>query len=183
VNRELLGKMLPNAPAKRLDLNFVPLTAAMEEFDITTPIRQAAFLAQIFFESAEFRLMEEGNDGSQYEGRVDLGNTTPGDGARYKGRGPIQLTGRANYRRAGGALQLELEKYPQVAALPSVGFRVAGWYWKSHGLNELADACTLSSTAFDAITRRINGALYGKDKRDAYFARNKEVLLPETCHA
>lgn len=183
MTREQLGQILPAAPAGRLDLMFQPLRDAMEEAEISTPIREAAFVAQLALESGEFRYMEELGTGAIYEGRKDLGNTTPGDGPRFKGRGPIQLTGRANYRKAGVALNLDLEKHPQVVSVPSIGFRVAGWYWRLHGLNELADACAMSSTAFDAITRRINGALNGKPQRDAYFERAKAVLLPETCHA
>jgi putative chitinase len=71
----------------------------MREFEVTTPLRQAAFLAQLAHESGQFRFMEEiwGPTPAQrrYEGRRDLGNIQPGDGFRYKGRGPIQITGRA----------------------------------------------------------------------------------------
>src|SRR5215467_14480028 len=115
--------------------------------------------------------MEEIASGAAYEGRRDLGNTQPGDGKRYKGRGPIQLTGRANYRRAGKALGLDLEKDPAKAADPAVGFRVAGWFWKTHGLNELAD-----KGDFREITRRINGGYNGLASRQAFYKKAKEVL-------
>jgi len=106
-----------------------------------------------------------------YEGRRDLGNTQPGDGKRYKGRGPIQLTGRNNYRAAGGALGLELEANPQRAADVDVGFRVAAWFWTSRGLNLLADVGD-----FREITRRINGGFNGLPQREAYSRRALEVL-------
>lgn len=140
------------------------LNKAMGEAQIDTPLRQAAFLAQLAHESCEFKYMEELASGEAYEGRKDLGNTQKGDGKRYRGRGPIQLTGRNNYIKAGSALHLDLEGLPELAATPAVGFRVAAWYWTTHGCNALADAGN-----FDAVTRRINGGLNGKAQRDAYY--------------
>ncbi|ATB36283.1 hypothetical protein CYFUS_001697 [Cystobacter fuscus] len=147
------------------------LLAAMREAGVSTPARAAAFLAQLAHESGELRYFEELASGAAYEGRADLGNTQPGDGVRYKGRGPIQLTGRANYRAAGTALGLDLEGSPARVATPAVGFRTAAWYWRSRGLNELADA-----GRFDDITRRVNGGLNGKAERDAYHAKARAVL-------
>jgi putative chitinase len=162
---------MPNLPADRAQAFLRPLNAAMREFEINTPQRQAAFLAQIAHESGELKYMEEIASGEAYEGRANLGNTQPGDGKRYKGRGPIQLTGRNNYRRAGAALKLDLEGTPELAAKPDVGCRIAGWFWKVHGLNELADRGD-----FRQITRVINGGYRGLDKREAYYKRAKEVL-------
>lgn len=159
-------------PARAAQLHPL-LTAAMREFEITTRDRQAAFIAQLAHESCEFRFFEELASGAAYEGRSDLGNNEPGDGERFKGRGPIQLTGRRNYAAAGAALKLDLVGHPEWAAQPSVGFRVAGWFWQSRGLNHIADGGPLT---FDAITRRINGGLNGKKQRDAYFALARKVL-------
>lgn len=146
---------------------------AMEEAQINTPQRQACFLAQLGHESFSLRYMEELASGAAYEGRHDLGNTQPGDGKRYKGRGPIQLTGRANYRACGAALSLDLEGHPEMAAQPDVGFRVAGWFWTTHGLNALADA-----GQFDAITRAINGGQNGAEDRRRRFELAKKALMP-----
>src|SRR5207342_2210749 len=96
------------------------LNAAMAEAKINTPARKAAFLAQLAHESGELRYMEEIADGSAYEGRRDLGNTHPGDGRRFKGRGPIQLTGRANYERFGELLGVDLVNDPDQAAKPEL---------------------------------------------------------------
>jgi predicted chitinase len=173
-----LSRIMPHVSPTRLAQYFEPLTAAMAEFDITTPAREAAFLAQLAHESGELRYMEEIASGAAYEGRKDLGNTQPGDGRHYKGRGPIQLTGRANYRAAGEALGVDLETQPELAATPEVAFRVAGWFWKGHDLNEFADAGD-----FLAISRVINlGDAHshhmpnGEEQREEYFARACEVL-------
>ncbi len=147
------------------------LSAAMAEFGITTSARKAAFLAQVGHESAGLRYFEELASGAAYERRKDLGNVRPGDGRRFKGRGPIQLTGRANYRLAGRALGLDLENHPQLAARPDVGVRIAGWFWRRHGLNELADRGD-----FREITKRINGGFNGLADRRAYWARAKAVV-------
>ncbi len=141
-------------------------THAMMEFEITTQQRASMFLAQVLEESAALRYFEEIASGSEYEGRRDLGNTHPGDGPRYKGRGPIQLTGRANYAWAGRLLGVDLVDHPERAAVHSVGWRIAGLYWRSHGLNELADR-----GEFIAITRAINGGTNGLASREAYLKR------------
>jgi predicted chitinase len=173
-----LRQIMPNLPAaKRAD--YLPfIQQAMEEFDITTYYREAAFLAQLAHESAELRYMEEIASGAAYEGRANLGNTQPGDGKRFKGRGPIQLTGRANYTRYGQLLGLDLVNNPTIAATKEVGFRIAGQFWKLNGLNELAD-----QQRFTDITRRINGGINGLPDRIKYYERAKCVLSVDDADA
>lgn len=171
VSDEELRQIMPHLPGAKREAYLPLLQAAMSEFQINTPAREAAFLAQLAHESVELRFMEEIADGSAYEGRADLGNTQPGDGRRYKGRGPIQLTGRANYRRYGDLLGVDLVSNPKLAAKPEIGFRIAGLYWKLHGLNELADRGD-----FVEITRRINGGTRGLKQRQRYYERAKLVL-------
>src|SRR4051794_733442 len=166
-----LLEVMPRIPKDMVERHRELLNAAMKEFEINTPKRQAAFLAQLAHESGELKYMEEIASGEAYEGRKSLGNTEPGDGKRYKGRGPIQLTGRNNYRRAGAALKLDLEGKPELAAQPDVGCRVAGWFWKAHGLNELADNGDLVQ-----ITKRVNGGTHGLERREAFYKRAKDVL-------
>ena len=98
------------------------INAALVKGQINTCHRQAAFLAQLVY-------MEEIASGAAYEGRTDLGNTQSGDGKQFKGRGPTQLTGRANYRAADQALGLDLEAYPEQVATPSDCFRTSVWFW------------------------------------------------------
>jgi predicted chitinase len=174
---EQLRAIMPDLPPDRA-LNYLPaLNAAMQEGGITTPLRQAAFLAQLAHESGQLRFFEELGD-DEYFGQYDpgrenaaAGNTEPGDGPRFHGRGPIQLTGRANYRAAGAALGLDMENDPELAARPDIGFRIAQWYWTSHGINTLADAGD-----FAAVTTAINGGYTGLTDRENYYHRALGVL-------
>ena len=166
-----LHAVMPSLPMSKARAYLPLLNRAMAEAGINTRQRKAMFLAQLAHESVQLRYFEEIASGAAYEGRSDLGNVRPGDGVRYKGRGPIQLTGRANYRAAGRALGLPLEQRPTLAARPSVGFRTAAWYWKSRGLNAWADAGN-----FNEVTRRINGGYNGLSDRLAYYRRALRVL-------
>ena len=166
-----LRTIMPTLSADKAAEYLPLLNAAMAEAQINTPRRQAAFLAQLAHESGELKYFEELASGAAYEGRRDLGNTQPGDGRRYKGRGPIQLTGRANYRAAGEALGLDLEGDPEQAARPDVGFRTAGWFWNSRDLSPLADAGD-----FREITHRVNGGYNGMADREKYYATAKRAL-------
>jgi len=166
-----LRQIMPNCAAARRQ-DYLPfIQQALQEFEITSYLRETAFLAQLAHESGELRYMEELASGAAYEGRADLGNTQPGDGKRYKGRGPIQLTGRANYKRYGDLLGLDLVNNPTIAATKEVGFRIAGQFWKLNGLNELAD-----QQKFETITRRINGGINGLPDRIMYYDRAKRVM-------
>lgn len=141
------------------------------EFSINTPLRQAHFLAQLAHESDGFKTATEYASGSAYEFRADLGNTAKGDGARFKGRGLIQLTGRANYAKAGEALGLDLVGNPALAAQFPAAIRAAGWYWAARNLNAKADRDDIR-----AVTKAINGGYNGLDDRKAYLARSKAAL-------
>ena len=171
VSAAQLRAIMPNLSEADANRHLPYLNAAMAEGQINTPKRQAAFLSQLAHESGQLRYFEEIASGAAYEGRRDLGNTQPGDGVRFKGRGPIQLTGRSNYTAAGNALGLDLVNNPALAATPAVGFRIAQWFWNSRNLNSYADAGN-----FDAITLRVNGGYNGKAARDAYYARACQVL-------
>ncbi|MDI3282204.1 glycoside hydrolase family 19 protein [Polyangium sp. 15x6] len=166
-----LRAIMPRLPVGRARACLPHLNKAMKEAAITTKKRIAAFLAQLAHESGELRHFEELGTGKSYEGRKDLGNVRPGDGPRFKGRGPIQITGRSNYRAAGKALGIDLEKNPKCAARLDVGFRIAGWFWKSRKLNALADRGD-----FKKITYRINGGYRGLARRRVYYQRALRVL-------
>ena len=181
LTEDQLKQIMPKLGRQEAKLKtFLPeLTKAMQEGEINTPERIAAFLAQLALESGEFLHWEELWGPSKQQLRYEppsslatrLGNTKPGDGYKYRGRGPIQLTGRYNYRAAGSALGVPLEEHPERAAWLDTGFRIAVWFWNSRKLNGYADVGD-----FDAITLRINGGYNGKLQRDAYYKKAKEIL-------
>ena len=174
-----LRQIMPNLAAAKLPLYLPALNRAMQTYGVDTMLRTAAFIAQLAHESGEFRWMEEiwGPTDAQrrYEPPSDLaaklGNTQAGDGKLFKGRGPIQITGRFNYKKYGGLLGIDLTANPALAATPDVAFATAGLYWKTNGLNELADA-----EQFVTITRRINGGTNGLADRQKYYQTAKAVL-------
>ena len=174
-----LQQIMPNLAQAKRALYLAALNHAMATCGVNSLLRTAAFAAQLAHESGEFRWMEEiwGPTAAQlgYEPpaakAARLGNTQPGDGKRFKGRGPIQITGRFNYKRYGDLLGVDLTAKPAQAAAPEVAFLTAGLFWKTNGLNELADA-----QQFVAITRRINGGENGLADRQKYYERAKAVL-------
>lgn len=147
------------------------LTVEMDRAEINTVIRAAAFIAQAAHECNELRSLVELTGGQIYDGRADLGNTRPGDGPRFKGRGIFQLTGRANYHAASLVVGIDLEANPEQAADPQVSVKTAVWYWQSRGLSALADVFD-----FRGITRRINGGYNGLLERTDYYHRALEVF-------
>jgi putative chitinase len=148
---------------------------AAPDFEINTPERMAAFLAQVGHESGGLHWLTElwGPTTAQlgYEGRNDLGNLAVGDGFKYRGRGLIQITGRANYQRCSDALATDFIGDPDQLAQPEYAVRSAMWFWQSHGLNELAD-----EGDFEKITKVINGGLNGQAERLALYAAAKQAL-------
>ena len=156
---------------RRAGLFLAPLNVAMAQFGIDTPLRQASFLAQVAHESGQLLWLRELASGAAYEGRSDLGNVVAGDGVRFKGRGLLQITGRANYAACGVALRLDLLAAPQLLEQPGAACRSAGWFWQSRGLNRLADAGDQ-----ERITRRINGGINGLAERLALYQVARKVL-------
>jgi putative chitinase len=109
-----------------------------------------------------------------YANRMLNGDETSGDGWRFRGRGPIQVTGRENYRKSGQALGINLESDPDRLLDPVTGCLAAAWYWHSRGLNSLADAD--AEEAFREITRRINGGFIGLQERIHFWERARQAL-------
>jgi putative chitinase len=148
------------------------LAQTLAEYGLTTRLRVAHFLGQTCHESAGFRTTEEFASGEAYEGRADLGNTRAGDGRRYKGRGLIQLTGRANYRTCGRTLGVDLEGQPELAAEPVFSLRIACEYWSRRKINGACDQDDLIT-----VTRLINGGTNGLDDRRRYTSRAKTAIV------
>jgi putative chitinase len=147
------------------------LNDAMREFEIDTTPRIAAFIAQVMHESGRFFYVKELASGEAYEGRADLGNTEEGDGVRYKGRGLIQITGRANYQSCGDDLGIDLVSSPELLEGPILACRSAGWFWGKKNLNDLAD-----KPDFLRITKRINGGTNGYQDRLKFYIKAMAVL-------
>ena len=174
ITEQQLLRTIPNAG--RQAGVFVPvLTVAMAKYGITTRLRIAAFIAQVGHESGQFRWLKELWDPtaqqSGYEGRTDLGNTVNGDGFKYRGRGLIQITARANYVACGEALGLDLVNRPEQLEQPQYATMSAAWFWSTRGLNTLAD-----QGDFVKITRRINGGISGLEDRQALYKMALKVL-------
>jgi putative chitinase len=171
---------------------FEPLLETFEKYQINTPKRQACFIGQTMHESGSYKFTRENlnysakalmatwpsrfpdlETASQFERQPEkiankvysgrMGNTEDGDGAKYIGRGLIQVTGKENYTHCGEALGVDLVSNPQLLEEPRYAALSAGWFWNKKGLNALADEGT--SNSFETMTKRINGGLLGLDDR------------------
>jgi len=156
-----------------------PITETCDKYEINTPIRQLCFLAQVGHESGGLFYTEELASGAAYEGRKNLGNTQPGDGVRFKGRGLIQITGRANYKSIGDSLGVDFIANPtllggkniKVCTADQLKYAAlsAGWFWNSRKLNSIADLINIQKPIdagsnlenFQLLTKRINGGYNG----------------------
>jgi putative chitinase len=177
-----------------------PLQETFEKYQINTPKRQACFIGQCMHESGGFKFLKENLNYSAkalmatwpsrfpdmdmaekyerqpekiankvYSGR--MGNTEDGDGAKYIGRGLIQLTGKDNYRAFGEAIGEDLVSTPQLVEEPRYAALSAGWFWNKRGLNALADIMDITT-----MTVRINGGRIGIDDRIAKINKAIDIL-------
>lgn len=172
LTKEQLKQIMPYASQKNRERYLMPLNKVMKKYEINTPLRKTHFLAQLAHESGSLRYSEEIASGEAYEGRADLGNTQPGDGKRFKGRGLIQLTGRANYSEYSKYIKIDLIENPEkLTEDADLAVDVAGWYWMKKKLNDLAE-----NDDVRGITFRINGGYNGLDDRESHLKKAKAVL-------
>jgi putative chitinase len=177
-----------------------PLEETFAKYDISTPVRQAAFIGQCAHESGNFKILQENLNYSaeglmktwpsrfptkevadQYArqpakiaGKVyngRLGNTSEEEAAKYLGRGLIQLTGKENYANCGSGIGVDLLADPTLLLDPRYAALSAGWFWNKKGLNALADTGDAVT-----ITKRINGGALGLDDRLAKTDKALRVL-------
>lgn len=148
-----------------------PLNECMDKYQINTKLRVCHFLAQVLHESGSFIYFRELASGTAYEGRKDLGNINPGDGVRYKGRGVIQITGRANYASLSKDLGVDFVSEPLLLENHQWGVISAGWFWNKRNLNKYADLDDVTK-----ITKMVNGGLNGFDDRKKYLLKAKTVF-------
>lgn len=171
ITKEQLQFIYFHCPQPTLDRYLPWLQQTLDKYQVTTPARICMFLAQVGHESAELRYSEELASGLAYEGRHDLGNTQPGDGVRYKGRGLIQITGRNNYALCGIGLDLALLDQPQLLAEIPHATLSAGWFWDNNNLNSYCD-----KGDFETLTKRINGGLNGLANRQRLLDLAMQVI-------
>lgn len=148
-----------------------PLNDTLVKYEINTPLRICHFLAQICHESLSFIYRKELASGKAYEGRKDLGNTNAGDGVKFKGRGYIQITGRANYTQLSIDLGIDFVGSPELLETIDNAMLSAGWFWDKRKLNLLADKDDVTS-----ITKKINGGLNGFEDRKKYLEKAKKLI-------
>ncbi len=153
-----LCQVMPHLPRDKAVLYLAPLIQACEKFQVTAPHRLAAFLANIAEESGELHFWRElGGEHQRY--------------APYFCRGPMQLTWERNYKACGDALGLDLVTNPDLLLNSGPGFLSACWFWRTNGLNELADRGD-----FIGIVKKINGGTSGVQVRQKYWNTAKAVL-------
>lgn len=174
ITESLIRQIAPNVSRVNLPGFVADFNRWSSEFGVTTPLRVAHFLAQVLHESGELRYTEEIASGKAYEWRSDLGNVYKGDGVRFKGRGYLQITGRANYQAYARSKWCvgDLMSHPEWLAKSPGATKSALWFWWRKGLNALADKDDVK-----AVTRRINGGLNGYAQRLYYYRRAKRVLI------
>lgn len=156
----------------RLDLKYKTL---FKIYEINTPLRVAHFMAQLSHESGGFKYLKElGNNAyfKKYEGRKDLGNIFSGDGLRFKGRGYIQITGRANYTELSKDLKIDFVNNPELLEQEANAILSALWFWNKKKLNFFADEDNIST-----ITKRINGGFNGINERKKLLEDYKKLLI------
>lgn len=198
-----LREIMPALPAADAEQWTTHLNAAMSRFHIDTRLRQAHFLAQIAHESGQLRILRENLNYSDsallrvypkyfnerlakeyehkaeriasrvYGNRMGNGPESSGEGFKYKGRGPIQITGKINYTNLSKDLYDDnrLVDNPDMLMLYSEGALSAAWFWDKANLNEVAD-----KDSVEQVTKRINGGYNGLDDRKKFLATAKQAL-------
>ncbi len=178
VNAEHLRQLAPPQSGRRAERQHeiiegmgISFATTVEKYDINTPLRIAHFLAQVAHESDGFCTTEEYASGRAYENRKDLGNTHEGDGPLFKGRGLLQLTGRANYRAVGEKIDEALEARPLLVNDPATYLLVSCVFWADKKINPHCDADDIIS-----VTHIVNGGLNGLPSRKAYLLKAKSLI-------
>ena len=177
ITADQLKRISPGTPLSVCE-TFVPhINNYCPKYGIDTPVELASFLSQVLHESGGFKWMREiwGPTKAQlrYEGRSDLGNTVAGDGKKFMGRGPIQITGRSNYARMSKDMfgDERLLDTPELLVQPEYGIWSACIYWGWRKLDITDD-----DNSIDKETKAVNGGYNGLEDRKAYFERAKKEL-------
>lgn len=176
LNRIFTSKGSASRNAKFID----GIKMVFDKYRINTPNRMAGFLSQVGVESEELLYTKELGNSAYFnkydisfnkEKALSLGNKSPGDGARYKGRGLIQVTGYNNYLACGKALGLDLVKSPELLEEPYYAVMSAGWFWDARNINKASDEDDIKK-----ITKLVNGGYNHLDRRVRYYDLAKKIL-------
>jgi predicted chitinase len=177
ITAAMLNEIAPGANQTIVN-GLVPyLNKYLPQYSIDTLGRMKHFFGQAAEESASFRTLTEYASGAEYQGRTDLGNTAPGSGVKYKGRGIFQITGFYNYQTIGKKLGVDLVNNPTLAATPEIAVETACIYWQTHNLSAIADSNLSFYDTCVAITKKVNGGTNGLDVRWAMTQRAAVALV------
>lgn len=179
LTKNMLLRAVPTLSQANVDEFVASFNQWAIPFGINNTKRIVHYLAQVFHESGELKYREEIASGAAYEGRKDLGNTQPGDGILFKGRGYIQLTGRSNYEKfnAFDVCTEDVVKHPEKVAEFPLNQMASMWFWQTNGLNEIADLDDGGMVGEDIvrrITKKVNGGTNGLSQRKFYYRRFKK---------
>jgi len=200
LTQEQLGQLLPGNPY--LDYWYSALERCLPDYDINTPSRVAAFVAQCAHESGGFKFLKENLNykaeslvkvwpryfpnidiarqyahnqeaiaNRAYGGRMGNGPETSGDGAKFCGRGLIQLTGRSNYQAFADSIETDIEDVPEYLATFEGAVQSACWFWETNNLNQWADKGDILT-----LTKKINGGTLGLADRQKHYEHALHVL-------
>jgi putative chitinase len=165
------------------------------EFEIDTPQEIRHILAQLAHESDSFNALEEYASGRAYEGRKDLGNIRAGDGIKFKGRGPLQVTGRRNYSLMGvkAGAPMKFIDNPKLLATPEWGVWSAATFWVEKGLLDISNMPDTDKIPYkrknggeveiimispiEFISRKVNGGINGLSERIKFYERAKSIIV------
>lgn len=173
ITNEQLKQIYPYSTQVNRDKYLAYINTFASEYKMDTYEILCAFLAQIGHESGQLRYVEEIASGNAYEGRKDLGNTKKGDGVMFKGRGLIQITGRANYSKLSKDLSIDFIANPYLLKEAIYAVLSAFWYWHKHNLNRFANG---DEASFKILTKKINGGLNGYKNRFELWNQAKNIL-------
>lgn len=179
MTKEELRQIAKYATNNNIDKFYPHLKKFMSEYEIIGRLRESAFIAQIIHESGSFKYVRELASGKAYEGRKDLGNTQPGDGQKFRGRGLIQITGRFNYTEISEELNIDFINNPELLEQPEWATKSACWWWNKRKLNNIADQWNPTNNNdinFRRITKIINGGYNGYKDRKAHYDLALKIL-------
>lgn len=188
ITREQLKSIVPSIKPGNLDIYTEQLNIFLPKYEINTPARITQFIANLAHESGSFNYTREIASGAAYEGRKDLGNIHPGDGKKFKGRGLIQITGRANYLWCSKVMynDARLVEKPELLEQPGPATQSACWFWadakKLNAIADLPDGWTKERkgkvySRFEWIVLLINGGQNGLSDRKGFYERAKKVIV------